>query len=171
MIGTLLKVFAYSKAPRTTFTMLHPTKAVLFRKLQWDMRHAYAPRITALGAAAVALPVGLWLGRKTRSGDTGDASDRNWRGVWRADRPAKAPRGVQGNPAANEKSSREAQDSTMRRDAVHRDGPMVRGQMTTPTDRARSQVDIDGMRSANAMGPLGTRRMSGACIDGSAHTG
>jgi hypothetical protein len=27
------------------------------------MRHAYAPRVTALGAAALALPIGLWLGR------------------------------------------------------------------------------------------------------------
>ena len=64
MIGTLFKAIAYSKAPRTTFTMLHPGKAVRFRKFQWDMRHAYAPRVTALSAAALALPVGLWLGRK-----------------------------------------------------------------------------------------------------------
>jgi hypothetical protein len=28
------------------------------------MRHAYAPRVTALGAAALALPIGLWLGRR-----------------------------------------------------------------------------------------------------------
>jgi hypothetical protein len=64
MIGTLFKAIAYSKAPKATFTMLHPGKAVRFRKFQWDMRHAYAPRVTALSAAALALPVGLWLGRK-----------------------------------------------------------------------------------------------------------
>lgn len=64
MIGTIFKAIAYSKAPRATFTMLHPGKAVRFRKFQWDMKNAYAPRVSALGAAAVALPLGLWLGRK-----------------------------------------------------------------------------------------------------------
>ena len=63
MIGTLLKAVAYSKAPRATFTVLHPARAVQFRKLKWDMRHAPAPRLTAVGAAALALPIGLWLGR------------------------------------------------------------------------------------------------------------
>ena len=65
MIGTLLKAVAYSKAPRTTFTVLHPARAVQFRKLKWDMRHAPAPRLTAVGAAALALPIGLWLGRRS----------------------------------------------------------------------------------------------------------
>lgn len=65
MIGTLLKAVAYSKAPRTTFTVLHPARAVQFRKLKWDMRHAPAPRLTAVGAAVLALPIGLWLGRRS----------------------------------------------------------------------------------------------------------
>ncbi|MBR9990395.1 MAG: hypothetical protein KFH98_11600 [Gemmatimonadetes bacterium] len=64
MLRTIFKAVAYSKAPRTTFAMLHPGKAVRYRKFRWDMRHAYAPRLTALTAAAVALPLGLWLGRK-----------------------------------------------------------------------------------------------------------
>lgn len=62
MIGTALKLIAYSKAPRTTFTMRHPVKAIRLKKMTWDMRHAYAPRIAAVGAAALAIPVGLWLG-------------------------------------------------------------------------------------------------------------
>lgn len=65
MIRTLLKAVAYAKAPRATFTVLHPKNAVLFRKFRWDMRHAHAPRVTALGAAVLALPVGLWLGRRS----------------------------------------------------------------------------------------------------------
>jgi hypothetical protein len=64
MIGTVLKAIAYSKAPRTTFAMLHPGKAVRYRKFQWDIRHAYAPRVAALGVAALTLPLGLWLGRR-----------------------------------------------------------------------------------------------------------
>lgn len=63
MIRTLLKVVAYSKAPRTTFAVLHPGKAVRMKKFSWDMRHAPAPRVSALGAAAVALPLGMLIGR------------------------------------------------------------------------------------------------------------
>ena len=66
MLATAFKLIAYSKAPRTTFTVRHPVKAVRLKKMQWDMRHAYAPRIAALGAAVLALPIGLWLG--TRNG-------------------------------------------------------------------------------------------------------
>lgn len=156
MIGTLLKVLAYSKAPRTTFTMLHPTKAVLFRKFQWDMRHAYAPRITALGAAALALPVGLWLGRRHRSRNGVAATESGWRGVWRADLADIGPRAA----------SMDA-DSGRHRPA---------GEPRTPTadadlvqaDRARVRTEADGMTSANAMGPLGVRRMRGGCIDNTA---
>ncbi|HSK20487.1 MAG TPA: hypothetical protein VK912_15140 [Longimicrobiales bacterium] len=91
MIGTLFKAIAYSKAPRATFTMLHPGKAVRFRKFQWDMRHAYAPRVTALSAAALALPVGLWLGRKRA--DRAAAEPAGWQPADRAGRrPAPARR-------------------------------------------------------------------------------
>jgi hypothetical protein len=65
MIGSLLKAVAYSKAPRTTFTMLHPKEAARLKKFDWDMKHAYAPRVTALGVAALALPLGMVLGRLT----------------------------------------------------------------------------------------------------------
>lgn len=78
MIRTLFKAVAYSKAPRATFTMLHPGTAVRFRKFQWDMRHAYAPRVTALGAAALALPIGLWLGRKRGDSANGVGEQVGW---------------------------------------------------------------------------------------------
>jgi hypothetical protein len=63
MIGAIARTLAYAKAPRTTFTVLHPKRAVKLRKLKWDFRHAYAPRVAAVGAAAVALPLGFALGR------------------------------------------------------------------------------------------------------------
>jgi len=72
MIRTLLKIAAYSKAPRTTFTVLHPKKAVRLKKFTWDMRHAPAPRVSAVGAAALALPLGLAIGRLTRRGPRPD---------------------------------------------------------------------------------------------------
>jgi hypothetical protein len=66
MIGTLLKAVAYYKAPRLTFSVLHPKKAAVLKKMQWDLGHAPAPRLTAVGAAAIALPLGLMIGRMGR---------------------------------------------------------------------------------------------------------
>jgi hypothetical protein len=68
MIRTAVKTYAYSKAPRATFALMHPKQAVKLRKLRRDMRHAYAPRIAALAALAVALPVGYVLGRLAGNG-------------------------------------------------------------------------------------------------------
>ncbi|MEX1181948.1 MAG: hypothetical protein WEF86_01845 [Gemmatimonadota bacterium] len=70
MVRNLLKLVAYSKAPKTTFAVMHPGKALRMKKFGWDMRHAYAPRLTALSAAALALPVGMWLGRRGNGADS-----------------------------------------------------------------------------------------------------
>lgn len=51
MIRTVAKLFAYRKAPAATFVALHPLKT-----------------IKLLGSGAVALPVGIWLGRKLATG-------------------------------------------------------------------------------------------------------
>lgn len=63
MIGSIAKTLAYSKAPKTTFTVLHPKRAVRLQKMKYDLRHAYAPRVAAIGAAVLALPLGYLLGR------------------------------------------------------------------------------------------------------------
>lgn len=63
MIGTIARMYLYTKAPKTTFGIMHPVKSARLAKTKWDLRHAYAPRIAAVGAAAVALPVGLIIGR------------------------------------------------------------------------------------------------------------
>jgi hypothetical protein len=67
MLGTLIKLAAYSKAPKTTFAVTHPKKAARLTKMRWDMKHALAPRFAALGAVAVALPLGLMIGRMGRT--------------------------------------------------------------------------------------------------------
>ena len=64
VLVALLKAAAYSRAPRLTFTLLHPKQAAQLKKLPFDLRTAYAPRIAAVVAAAVALPVGFVLGRR-----------------------------------------------------------------------------------------------------------
>ena len=71
MIGPIAKTFAYTKAPKKTFAVLHPKRAVKLRRLKHDFRHAYAPRVAAAGVAALALPLGFLLGRK-RNGATAD---------------------------------------------------------------------------------------------------
>lgn len=68
MIGSLIKMAAYMKAPRATFAVVHPGKALRLKKLQWQFRHTEAPRWAAtagaVGAAALVLPLGLALGRR-----------------------------------------------------------------------------------------------------------
>jgi len=66
MIRTMAKALAYSKAPKTTFALQHPRQSVRLAKTRWDLKHALAPRITAVGAAIVALPLGFLIGRMAR---------------------------------------------------------------------------------------------------------
>lgn len=73
MIRSVLKTAAYTRAPRATFTVLHPKKALKIRKMRYDLRHAYAPRVAAAGALALALPLGYLLGRAGNGGGDGEA--------------------------------------------------------------------------------------------------
>lgn len=68
MIGAIAKTYAYRRAPKTTFAVLHPKKAVKLSRVRRDMRHAYAPRVAALGALVVALPLGYAIGRLAGNG-------------------------------------------------------------------------------------------------------
>ena len=65
MLGKILKFMAYSRAPKLTFTILHPKGAARLAKTRWDLKHAWAPRASGLAAAAIALPVGYLLARLT----------------------------------------------------------------------------------------------------------
>jgi hypothetical protein len=72
MIGSLMKMFAYNKAPRTTFAVAHPKKSMKLWRFRKELRTSPVPRIAAIGAAAVALPLGLMLGRLTKRSRNGD---------------------------------------------------------------------------------------------------
>jgi hypothetical protein len=63
MIGSLVKMVAYHKAPRTTFALSHPRGALRLRRIRNELRRSPVPRAAAIGAAAVALPLGIALGR------------------------------------------------------------------------------------------------------------
>jgi hypothetical protein len=69
MVGSLIKMAAYVRAPKAAFAVRHPGKALRLKKLQWQFRHTEAPRwaatVGAVGAAALVLPLGLILGRRS----------------------------------------------------------------------------------------------------------
>jgi hypothetical protein len=63
MIGTMAKILAYKNAPRTTFAVLHPRTSAQLAHTKYDLKHGYAPRLTAVGAALLAMPVGFLIGK------------------------------------------------------------------------------------------------------------
>jgi len=73
-----LKAAAWVKAPKLMFARRHPRKAAFVAATSWltgrlssRRRHQTSFTRTAvqgLGAAAIAIPVGIWVGR--RSGDS-----------------------------------------------------------------------------------------------------
>ena len=68
MIGKVIKYYAYSQAPRLTYTVRHPKNAARLAKTGWDLKHAWAPRVTGIAALAVALPLGYLLGKMSGGG-------------------------------------------------------------------------------------------------------
>jgi len=78
-----LKAAAWVKAPKLMFARRNPKKAALFTAASWVTSRVLPHRrkknsfgrtaIQGLGAAAVAIPVGLWVGRKTLGSDHGGA--------------------------------------------------------------------------------------------------
>jgi hypothetical protein len=66
MVGKLVKTIGYARAPRATFVLRHPVKAVQAYRLRRNLMKVTAPRI-ALGAAVLALPLGIALVRSRMS--------------------------------------------------------------------------------------------------------
>ena len=74
MIRALITGLAYAVVPKATFAVLHPRAAVELKKLPFDLRYAYAPRLTALAVAMVTLPLGVLLGRALEHRGAGPAA-------------------------------------------------------------------------------------------------
>lgn len=57
---------SYVRKPRTTFFLKHPVKAIRAARMRHDLKEAFRPKRVAmgLGAAALAVPIGLWIGKK-----------------------------------------------------------------------------------------------------------
>lgn len=67
MLGTLVKMLSYTQAPKAMFAVRHPGPALKLKALPYEMKHGYAPRLVAMGTAAVVLPLGMWIGRRMGS--------------------------------------------------------------------------------------------------------
>jgi hypothetical protein len=67
MIGKAIKLYTYYKAPKTAYAVYHPKHAARLAKTGWDLKHAWAPRLTAVTALAIALPLGYLIGKATSS--------------------------------------------------------------------------------------------------------
>jgi hypothetical protein len=65
MIGSIIKMVAYKRAPRTTFAVLHPRSTLRLRRFRREILNSPVPRAAAIGAAVLALPLGIALGRMT----------------------------------------------------------------------------------------------------------
>ena len=68
MIRALLKLFAYTQAPKSTFSVLHPVRAAQVAKTPFDLRTAYAPRLVAVATALLVGPLAYRLGKRAGEG-------------------------------------------------------------------------------------------------------
>jgi len=83
MRSTIGKGVSYALAPKLTFAARHPRKAVAVKAASWAMdrlprrrrRHStMQSTLTGVGAALVAVPIGIWLGRKFWSSEGSEES-------------------------------------------------------------------------------------------------
>lgn len=68
MLGKLLKTYAYTQKPKTTLALLHPIRLAQLLKVPFDLKTAYAPRMTALATALVVAPLAYRLGKRAGEG-------------------------------------------------------------------------------------------------------
>jgi len=66
VLGTIASFVAYGKKPGAMFMLRHPVKTVKMARMRRNLRRIMGSRRVALGmgAAAMAIPVGIWIGRK-----------------------------------------------------------------------------------------------------------
>lgn len=81
MLNKLFKAAAWAKAPKAMFAVTNPRKAAVLKAADWVTDRLGLPRrrtspartaIKGVAAAAVALPIGLWLGKRGRGSDAGE---------------------------------------------------------------------------------------------------
>jgi hypothetical protein len=86
MLGKLLKTYAYTQKPKTTFALLHPVRLAQLVKVPFDLKTAYAPRMTALATALLVAPLAYRLGKRAGEGTLLVPGPRSSRGQTPAQR-------------------------------------------------------------------------------------
>ncbi len=70
MLGDIATVAGYVKAPKTTYVVKHPIRAMKMARVRRDLEDALTPGRIALGLGVLAaIPAGIWFARR----------DRDWR--------------------------------------------------------------------------------------------
>ncbi len=65
MLGEIATVAGYVKAPKTTFVVKHPLRAMRMARVRRDISDTLTPGRLALGLGIMAaIPAGIWLGRR-----------------------------------------------------------------------------------------------------------
>ncbi len=65
MLGEIATAAGYVKAPRPTFVVKHPVRAMRMARVRRDIRESFTPTRIALGLGILtAIPLGIWLGRR-----------------------------------------------------------------------------------------------------------
>lgn len=68
MLGTLFKLYGYTKHPKLSFALRHPMPAAQILKTPYDLRTAYAPRIAVAATALLVAPLAYRLGKRAGEG-------------------------------------------------------------------------------------------------------
>jgi hypothetical protein len=65
MLGEIATAAGYVKAPRATFVVKHPVRAMRMARVRRDIRENLTRTRIALGLGILAaIPLGIWLGRR-----------------------------------------------------------------------------------------------------------
>ncbi len=75
----VLKAATWAAAPKTMLALKNPRKAALVKAAGWAVgrmrpepkRHTGRNAVIGLGAAAIAIPLGMWVGRMLRGEESG----------------------------------------------------------------------------------------------------
>ncbi len=65
MLGEIATMAGYVKAPRTTYVVRHPVKAMRMARVRRDIGDMVTPMRLGVGIGVlVAIPLGIWIGRR-----------------------------------------------------------------------------------------------------------
>jgi len=67
MLGEISTMTGYVRAPKTTYVVKHPIRAMRMARVRRDLEEALTPGRIALGLGVLAaIPAGIWFARRYR---------------------------------------------------------------------------------------------------------